>query len=60
MLHFTTLNYVPIDRRLIDATALTGDERDWLNDYHATCRDRIGPRLDDATRDWLDTTTAPL
>jgi Xaa-Pro aminopeptidase len=60
MLHFTTLNYVPIDRRLIDMDALSGAERDWLNDYHATCRDRIGPRLDDATRDWLDTATAPL
>ncbi|KRS12362.1 X-Pro aminopeptidase [Roseovarius atlanticus] len=60
MLHFTTLNYVPIDRRLVDAEALTRAERDWLNAYHATCRDRIGPRLDDATRDWLTGATAPL
>ncbi|WP_420555508.1 aminopeptidase P family protein [Roseovarius sp.] len=60
MLHFTTLNYVPIDRRLIDAEALSAPERDWLNAYHATCRDRIGPRLDDATRDWLTGATAPL
>ena len=60
MLHFTTLNFVPIDRRLIDAESLTAAERDWLNDYHATCRSRIGPRLDDTTRDWLDRATAPI
>ncbi len=60
MLHFTTLNFVPIDRRLIDADSLTAPERAWLDSYHATCRDRIGPDLDPATRDWLDAATRPL
>ncbi len=60
MLDFETLTWVPIDRRLIDADRLSGDERDWIDAYHAGVRDRIGPRLSDAARDWLTTATAPL
>ena len=57
---FETLNWVPIDRRLIDADMLTGAERDWLNDYHATCREKIAPRLSDDAANWLTAATAPL
>jgi Xaa-Pro aminopeptidase len=60
MLQFRTLTFVPVDRRLTDAGALSADERGWLNAYHAEVRDRIGPRLSDAARDWLATATAPL
>ncbi len=31
MLCWRTLTFAPIDRRLIVAERLTGDERDWLN-----------------------------
>jgi len=57
---FETLSFAPIDRRLIVADMLTGAERAWLDSYHATCRDRIGPLLSGAARDWLDAATAPL
>lgn len=60
MLEFRTLTFVPIERRLIDAAMLSAGERDWLNAYHATVRDRIGPRVSDAARDWLEAATAPL
>ena len=60
MLQFRTLTFVPIDRRLIDAGALSPDERGWLNAYHAEVLDRIGPRLSDAARDWLVRATAPV
>ena len=32
---FETLTLAPIDRRLIDADLLDGDERAWLDAYHA-------------------------
>ncbi|HEY0909721.1 MAG TPA: aminopeptidase P family protein, partial [Bradyrhizobium sp.] len=32
---FETLTLAPIDRRLIDLNMLSGEELDWLNDYHA-------------------------
>ena len=57
---FETLNWVPIDRRLIDVTMLSAPERAWLDDYHATCRDKIRPLLSDAAANWLDKATAPL
>ena len=60
MLGFETLTWVPIDRRLIDATLLGPDERAWIDGYHAEVRDRIGPRLDGPDRTWLDRMCAPL
>lgn len=60
MLAFETLTWVPIDTRLIDTGLLTAAERDWINAYHAACRDRIAPRLDEATAMWLHRATEPI
>ena len=60
MLDFETLTWVPIDRRLIDTALLTVAERGWLDAYHAGVRERIGPRLSKAARDWLEAATLPL
>jgi Xaa-Pro aminopeptidase len=57
---FETLTLAPIDRRLIDLTMLSVDERDWLNAYHARVRHEVRPHLDDATKAWLDAATAAL
>ncbi|MCA0869735.1 aminopeptidase P family protein [Seohaeicola saemankumensis] len=60
MLCWQTLTYVPIDRRLIVTQMLTEAERDWLNAYHADVAARIGPRVGNDARLWLDAATAPL
>ena len=60
MLHWKTLTYVPIDRRLIVPDMLSADERAWLNAYHAEVAEKIGPRLGKAENLWLDAATAPL
>ncbi|WP_372884451.1 aminopeptidase P family protein [Shimia sp.] len=60
MLCFETLTWCPIDRRLILPELLTGAERDWIDAYHATCRQKLSPRLAKATQTWLDRATAPL
>jgi Xaa-Pro aminopeptidase len=57
---FETLTLAPIDRRLINLNMLSGDELDWLNDYHARVRHEVRPHLDEATKVWLDAATAPL
>lgn len=57
---FETLNYVPIDRRLIVTSMLSGDERQWVNDYHSACRDKIAPMLSEAAAMWLHRATAPI
>lgn len=60
MLAFETLTWVPIDTRLIDLSLLSAAERDWLNAYHATVLDRIGPRVSPATREWLERACAAI
>ncbi|MBZ0122597.1 MAG: M24 family metallopeptidase, partial [Roseovarius sp.] len=59
-LDFETLSFAPIDRRLIVTGMLNAAERAWLDAYHATCAERIGPRLSPAARDWLAAATVPL
>jgi Xaa-Pro aminopeptidase len=51
---------VPFDRRLILAERLSGDERAWLDAYHAQVAQAIGPRLEGADAGWLEQATAPL
>ncbi len=60
MLDFETLTFVPLDRRLIDVTPLSGDERDWINAYHAETLRKIGPRVDGAASTWLVAACAAL
>jgi len=60
MLDWLTLTYVPIDTRLIDVAMLSGDERDWLNDYHAKVAQKIAPRVGNAAKLWLTDAVAPI
>ena len=60
MLSFETLTWVPIDRRLIDATLLSAGERAWLNDYHAGVRQRLSGRVSKAAAVWLEAATAAV
>lgn len=60
MLQFKTLTWVPIDRKLIETSLLTPDERAWIDAYHATCRHILTPRLAKDVAFWLDRATAPL
>jgi Xaa-Pro aminopeptidase len=53
MLGFETLTLAPIDRRLVDASLLTPDERRWLNDYHARVLKETGDLLSGAELAWL-------
>jgi Xaa-Pro aminopeptidase len=57
---FETLTLAPIDRRLIDLNMLSGDELNWLNEYHERVRHAVRPHVDDAVKVWLDAATEPL
>ena len=58
MLSFETLTWCPIDRRLIVVSLLTEDERNWLNTYHATTRERLMPLIsDESVKQWLTAAT---
>jgi Xaa-Pro aminopeptidase len=57
---FETLTLAPIDGRLIDLNMLSGEELDWINDYHARVRHEVRPHVDEATKVWLDAATEVL
>jgi len=60
MMGFETLTLAPFDRRLIDVSLLTLDERAWLDAYHARVREAIGPQIAAQDRAWFEAATAPL
>jgi Xaa-Pro aminopeptidase len=59
-LQFETLTLCPIDTRLVDASMMTADELQWLDDYHAEVRRRVGPHVAGAARAWLEARTQPI
>ncbi|OJX71350.1 aminopeptidase P family protein [Magnetospirillum sp. 64-120] len=60
LLGFETLTLVPIDRKLVETGLLDAAERAWLDAYHARVWDDIAPLVDETTKAWLRTATAPL
>ena len=59
-LDFETLTLAPIDTRLIDLTLLSEPERAWLNAYHQSVFEVIGPKVDADIRAWLKAATTPI
>ncbi len=60
MLSFETLTWAPIDRRLIDADALSPGERGWIDAYHAGVVARMTGRVPAEVAAWLGEVCAPL
>ena len=60
MLEFEALTLAPIDRRLIDKSALTEDEKLWLNTYHAEVLGKVKPLVDTRTARWLEKACRPI
>lgn len=60
MLCWRTLTFAPIDRRLIVADMLDQDSLAWINSYHSETLEKIGPRVSDGARVWLQAACAPL
>lgn len=56
-LELESLTWIPFEPRLIDDSMLSAEESAWLADYHATCRERLLPHLDQdearALESWL-------
>ena len=59
-LQFETLTLCPIDTRCIATALLRDDERQWLNNYHATVRERLSPLLSGDALAWLNQRTEAL
>lgn len=59
-LAFETLTLCPIDTRCLMLSLLREDERAWLNQYHATVRERLLPLVTGAAQRWLLHSTEPV
>jgi len=63
-LTFEPVTVVPIQTKMIVADLMTKQEVEWLNGYHQTCRDRVGPILKEMGRveamEWLIRETQPI
>lgn len=57
---FEPLTLVPYDRNLLDITLLRPDEIEYIDNYHAKCREILYPDLTEAERTWLDVQTEPI
>jgi len=60
LLGFETLTFAPIDRNLIEIEMLSGEERRWIDAYHADVLRIIGPQLEGEAKAWLEAACAPL
>jgi Xaa-Pro aminopeptidase len=60
MLAFETLTLCPIDTTPIDRSLLDAAELAWLNQYHATVRERLQPLVTGDALAWLLRCTEPL
>lgn len=60
MMGFETITLAPIDLELVEPALLTGDERNWLNAYHARVRETLAPIVDGETRAWLTNATRAI
>ncbi|MDO8325226.1 MAG: aminopeptidase P family protein [Phenylobacterium sp.] len=60
MLGFETLTLAPIDRRLIEVSLLTPEERTQMDAYHARVLKVVGPRVPAEVRTWMEEACAPL
>lgn len=59
-LKFETLTLCPIDTRCLEASLLTHEELEWLNDYHEQVSERLSPLLEGDALAWLQARTAAL
>lgn len=59
-LRFETLTLCPIDTRCIEKSLLREDEVHWLNEYHATVRQRLAKHVSGDALRWLNERTEAI
>lgn len=59
-LAFRSLTLAPIQTDMLQVEQLTGQERAWLNSYHAHVRKVLAAHLTDGARLWLDQASADI
>lgn len=58
--NFETLTICPFDRNVIDIDLLTQPEKDWMNNYHNWCKEKLENDLEGEVKDWFLEQVKPL
>ncbi len=61
-LGFEHVTVVPIQTKMVEVSLLSPEEKNWLNQYHAECREKVSPLLSNDRRalEWLLRETQPI
>ncbi|KAM0057674.1 putative xaa-Pro aminopeptidase [Helianthus debilis subsp. tardiflorus] len=59
-LEFEHITWAPYQTKLIDVSLLLPEEINWVNTYHAKCRDILAPYLSESEKVWLNQATEPI
>lgn len=57
---FETLTFCPFFKDTIVKEILSEEEILWLNNYHETCAEKIGPHLEGQVKEWFDELVKPI
>ncbi|HCN11771.1 MAG TPA: aminopeptidase P family protein, partial [Chryseobacterium sp.] len=57
---FETLTICPFDRKVIDVNLLTEPEKQWLNNYHKWCEEKLAADLEGDVKDWFLEVVKPI
>ncbi|MHA7609921.1 aminopeptidase P family protein [Elizabethkingia meningoseptica] len=57
---FETLTLCPFFKDIIVKEILSADEIQWLNTYHKTCEEKLGPHLEGDVKNWFLELVSPL
>ncbi|KAG0580931.1 hypothetical protein M758_4G214000 [Ceratodon purpureus] len=59
-LAFEHITWVPYQTKLMDLSLMSEVEKDWVDDYHSVCREKVSPLLSGPELEWLHRATEPL
>lgn len=57
---FETLTICPFDRNVLNVNLLTDPEKDWLNNYHNWCKEKLENDLEGEVKTWFLEQVKPL
>ena len=57
---FETLTICPFDRNVIDVNLLTEPEKEWLNNYHQWCEEKLAADLEGDVKEWFLELVKPI
>jgi Xaa-Pro aminopeptidase len=60
MLGLESVSLTPISRKMMEYEVMTDEEVRWVNEFHARCREVVGPRLEGKVKEWLERETQPI